>query len=151
MAVLNPPAPPGTRLWAANDPLAEPHPKSFELVCSGGAAVDAVGAESGVDHASLEPQASLLVPHPLLVGVGAGATLGCWAGCVLRLKTELICGGDEVADGFAAGAAGAGPPKSKRSPSPELAGAGAAGMADEPESNAPKPLEELSVRECSGG
>lgn len=66
--VLNPPPPPGTMLWFASE-VPEAHPKPFELVCIGSAALATgglilIGAVSGVLQASFDPHASLL-DHPL--------------------------------------------------------------------------------------
>jgi hypothetical protein len=60
-------------LWFANEPL-EAHPKAFVLVCVGATGLligelALVGAADAELHASLEPQASVLV-QPLKVFVG---------------------------------------------------------------------------------
>lgn len=64
----NPPPPLGTMFWFAGTLGAEPHPKSLELDCMGGAAIPGdvtLGADAVEPHASLDPHASLLF-QPLM-------------------------------------------------------------------------------------
>jgi hypothetical protein len=100
-------------------------------------------------HASFDPQASVLF-HPLKtfgLAFGGGAGAG-WD----KLKTEECCTGGEAIVCFGAAAGGDGAEKSKRSAMPELVLVLEI-MGDIPgaESNAPKPLEELNVRDGCGG
>jgi hypothetical protein len=145
---LNPPPPPGTILWFANDVPPEPHPKSPLLVCIGAGLLSG-GLVFAELHASFDPQASVLF-HPLkTVGLAFGGGAGAgWD----KLKTEECCTGGEAIVCFGAAAGGDGAEKSKRSAMPELVLVLEI-MGDIPgaESNAPKPLEELNVRDGCGG
>lgn len=119
-------------------------------VCLGGAATDAVevGAGSGVDHALLEPQASMppkLLKPDAATGGGLDAGFGAAAGAE-RLNADELYDGAAAATGAGAGA-GAGEARSKRSPmDDEFAGGGGedlvAGSAEAKSPKSPKPLEE---------
>jgi hypothetical protein len=144
---LNPPPPPGTILWFASDVPPEPHPKSPLLVCIGAGLLSG-GLVFAELHASFDPQASLLF-HPLkTVGLAFGGGAGAgWD----KLKTEERCIGGEAIVCFGAAAGGDGAEKSKRSAMPELVLLEIMGDIPGAESNAPKPLEELNVRDGWGG
>lgn len=106
-------------------------------VCFGAAGA---GAGSADPHASVDPQASMLLnaDGADVVAFGAGAGAG-----VERLKAEFVYEGIEAA-GLAAGAgAGAGAERSNRSPMVEDAGGGdlADGAADVKSPKSPNPLD----------
>jgi len=108
------------------------------------------GLVLAVLHASFDPHASLLLPHPLLMAGAAG--LGGGAGWE-RLKTD-DCVVVREATVCLGGTLGAGEEKSNRSAIPELVfvvfdkGGGDIPGA---ESKAPKPLEELKPLDGCGG
>lgn len=145
----------GAGLLALTPSLLPQPPKSFCIDVVAGALYDdalaivavcfgaaGAGVGSGAPHASVDPQASMLLNPDEAGGFAFGAGAGAGAE---RLKAVLLYEGIGAAGLLTAAGVGAGAPKSNKSPMVEAAGGGgfaftAGGAADVKSPKSPNPL-----------